>query len=311
MISKLSVKRQWFQTAVARRMFPTLVGSAGAVLEDKDTGKTVRVRVSGRAVTIEETRAAAIGAFCAADVDERFRTKVARRVSMSHELASDVFDPSCAHVPAECVLGEEHSYDSSCVAYLESGNAEEDDQEDERRVDERRREEERRADERRREGERVREEDRRREEGDERRREAERMREEEDERRREEARMKEEQRDHKGREDERREDERREEERKKEREDARVLEVVTQLFDKALLVSRHVPVIRLPLASVTFQYLCETQPPRAVLERLGERYLETLQSALQQSEAARRTYAARCVGAGGDLRQQILDGTWE
>ena len=129
------------------------------------------------------------------------------------------------------------------------------------------------------------------------------MREEEDERRREEARMKEE---HKGREDERREDER-----KKEREDARVLEVVTQLFDKALLVSRHVPVIRLPLASVTFQYLCETQPPRAVLERLGERYLETLQSALQQSEAARRTYAARCVGAGGDLRQQILDGTWE
>jgi hypothetical protein len=39
--------------------------------------------------------------------------------------------------------------------------------------------------------------------------------------------------------------------------------------------------------------------------------LETLQSALQQSEAARRTYAARCVGAGGDLRQQILDGTWE
>jgi hypothetical protein len=90
-----------------------------------------------------------------------------------------------------------------------------------------------------------------------------------------------------------------------------LLETVKQVFDRALCVSRHVPVIRLPLASVTFQYLCESSPSRAVLERLGERYLATLQSALRQSEGARRLYATRCVGAGAELRQAVLDGTWE
>ena len=97
----------------------------------------------------------------------------------------------------------------------------------------------------------------------------------------------------------------------REESDARVLELVKQLFDKALCVSRHVPVIRLPLASVTFQYLCEAAPSRAVLERLGERYLATLQSALRQSDGARELYAARCIGAGPELRKAVLDGTWE
>ena len=266
MLSKLSVKRQWFQTAAAKRRFPALVGATGAVLEDKDTGKTVRVRVAGRAVTIEETRAAACGAFCAADVDERFRTKVARRVSISHELPSDVFDPSCAHVPDECVLGEERSCESSCVVDLQSP---EQDRERREREDRERLERQERLDRREREDLERQERERREREDLER------------------------------------------ERREREESDARVLEVVKQLFDRALYVSRHVPVIRLPLASVTFQYLCEAAPPRAVLERLGERYLDTLQSALRQSEGARELYASRCVGSGANLQQEILDGTWE
>ena len=284
MLSKLSVKRQWFQTAAAKRKFPALVAATGAVLEDKDTGKTVRVRVAGRAVTMEETRAAACGSFCAADVDERFRTKVARRVSMSHELPSDVFDPSCAHVPDECVLGEERSYESSCVVDLESP---EQDGERQERVERERQERQERLDKREREDR----EDRERIE-----------REEREER---------EHLDRREREDRERQEREGRERQEREQTDARVLEVVKQLFDRALYVSRHVPVIRLPLASVTFQYLCEAAPPRAVLERLGERYLSTLQSALRQSEGAREMYASRCVGSGANLQQEILDGTWE
>lgn len=299
MLSKLSVKRQWFQTAAAKRKFPALVAATGAVLEDKDTGKTVRVRVAGRAVTMEETRAAACGSFCAADVDERYRTKVARRVSMSHELSSDVFDPSCAHVPDECVLGEERSYESSCVVDLESP---EQDGERQERVERERQERQERLDRREREDR----EDRKRIEREER-EERERLdRREREDRERQERKGRERQ----GEDRERQEREGRERQ-EREQTDARVLEVVKQLFDRALYVSRHVPVIRLPLASVTFHYLCEAAPPRAVLERLGERYLATLQSALRQSEGAREMYASRCVGSGANLQQEILDGTWE
>jgi hypothetical protein len=264
MISKLSVKRQWFQTAAAKRRFPALVGATGAVLEDADSGSTVRVRVAGRSVSIEPTRAAASGTFRAAEVDDKFRTKV-RRVSISHDLLSEVFDPSCAHVPAECVLGGDHSYESSvrlesdpappapaprnkpkAKAHAPAAEAADADE-----VDDAARAAARAAA---RTGARAAEAT---------------------------------------------------------AEDARLLETVRQIFDRALCVSRHVPVIRLPLASVTFQYLCESSPSRAVLERLGERYLATLQSALRQSEGARRLYASRCVGAGAELRQEILDGTWE
>ena len=275
MISKLSVKRQWFQTAAAKRMFPALVGATGAVLEDVDSGSTVRVRVAGRSVSIEPTRAAASGRFRAADVDDKFRTKT-RRVSISHDLLSaDAFDPR--RVPAECVLGgEERSYDSSCVVHLESDaepapNA--------RAVHKANAEANANA------------------------------------RAKAEAEAKAEANaEAKANAKAEAEAEAEAEAVRRERlaeADERLLETVKQIFDKTLCVSRHVPVIRLPLASVTFQYLCESSPPRAVLERLGERYLATLQSALRQSDGARGLYAAKCVGAGTELRQQILDGTWE
>jgi hypothetical protein len=251
MLSRLSVKRQWFLTADARRRFPMLTSATGTVLDDADTGRTVRVRVAGRSVAIEDTRAASCGGFCAADVDDKFRSKAtkARRVSIEHDLPSDMFDPSRAHVPAECMLGAEHSYDSSCVVQLEAAEAAE-------AVEAVEAAEDNRAALERLERERL-------------------------------GRL------------------------EREESDARVLELVKQLFDKALCVSRHVPVIRLPLASVTFQYLCEAAPSRAVLERLGERYLATLQSALRQSDGARELYAARCIGAGPELRKAVLDGTWE
>jgi hypothetical protein len=250
MLSRLSVKRQWFLTADARRRFPMLTSATGTVLDDADTGRTVRVRVAGRSVAIEDTRAASCGGFCAADVDDKFRSKAtkARRVSIEHDLPSDMFDPSRAHVPAECMLGAEHSYDSSCVVQLEAAEAAEAAEDDRATLERERLERERLG---------------------------------------------------------------RLERLEREESDARVLELVKQLFDKALCVSRHVPVIRLPLASVTFQYLCEAAPSRAVLERLGERYLATLQSALRQSDGARELYAARCIGAGPELRKAVLDGTWE
>jgi hypothetical protein len=250
MLSRLSVKRQWFLTADARRRFPMLTSATGTVLDDADTGRTVRVRVAGRSVAIEDTRAASCGGFCAADVDDKFRSKAtkARRVSIEHDLPSDMFDPSRAHVPAECMLGAEHSYDSSCVVQLEAAEAAEAAEDDRAALERERLERERLG---------------------------------------------------------------RLERLEREESDARVLELVKQLFDKALCVSRHVPVIRLPLASVTFQYLCEAAPSRAVLERLGERYLATLQSALRQSDGARELYAARCIGAGPELRKAVLDGTWE
>jgi hypothetical protein len=254
MIAKLGVKRQWFQTAAAKRMFPGLVCQTGVVLADADTGLTVRVRVSGRSVSIEPTRAAASGMIRGADVDSKFRTK-ARRAIVGDELPPDVFDPSCAHVPADCVLGGGHSDDSSCVVHLEPEH-EPDAATDHRQEDE--------------------EEEKQKERCE--------------------------------------HQEKLEQACEKERAqecDALLLETVKQLFDKTLCISRHVPVIRLPLASVTFQYLCESAPPRAVLERLGERYLSTLQSALRQSEVARGLYATRCVGAGADLRHEILNGTWE
>jgi chemotaxis protein histidine kinase CheA len=285
MISKLSVKRQWFQTAAAKKKFPALVGATGAVLEDADSGTTVRVRVAGRSVSIEPTRAAASGTFRAAEVDDKFRTKV-RRVSISHDLLSEVFDPSCAHVPAECVLGGEHSYESSVrleseppappapaprikplskplgrasAAAEAAEEAEEAAEAAEAAAEAARAAEAAEAAEAAAEAAEAAEAARAAEAAA----------------------------------------------------DARLLETVKQVFDRALCVSRHVPVIRLPLASVTFQYLCESSPSRAVLERLGERYLATLQSALRQSEGARRLYATRCVGAGAELRQAVLDGTWE
>jgi hypothetical protein len=285
MISKLSVKRQWFQTAAAKKKFPALVGATGAVLEDADSGTTVRVRVAGRSVSIEPTRAAASGTFRAAEVDDKFRTKV-RRVSISHDLLSEVFDPSCAHVPAECVLGGEHSYESSVrleseppappapaprikplskplgrasAAAEAAEEAEEAAEAAEAAAEAAEAAEAARAAEAAAEAAEAAEAARAAEAAA----------------------------------------------------DARLLETVKQVFDRALCVSRHVPVIRLPLASVTFQYLCESSPSRAVLERLGERYLATLQSALRQSEGARRLYATRCVGAGAELRQAVLDGTWE
>ena len=302
MISKLSVKRQWFQTAAAKKKFPALVGATGAVLEDADSGTTVRVRVAGRSVSIEPTRAAASGTFRAAEVDDKFRTKV-RRVSISHDLLSEVFDPSCAHVPAECVLGGEHSYESSVrlesdpapaapaprnkplskplgrarAAAEAAARAEE--AEAAARAEEA--EEAARAEEAAEAAEAAAEAARAAEAAEAAEAAAEAAEAAEAARAAEAAA------------------------------DARLLETVKQVFDRALCVSRHVPVIRLPLASVTFQYLCESSPSRAVLERLGERYLATLQSALRQSEGARRLYATRCVGAGAELRQAVLDGTWE
>ena len=272
MISKLSVKRQWFQTAAAKRRFPALVGATGAVLEDADSGSTVRVRVAGRSVSIEPTRAAASGTFRAAEVDDKFRTKV-RRVSISHDLLSEVFDPSCAHVPAECVLGGEHSYESSVRLESEPPAPAPRNKPAAKEPARARAAAEAAA----------------------------RAEEAEEAARAEEAAVAAEAAEAAA-----------EAARAAEAAaDARLLETVKQIFDRALCVSRHVPVIRLPLASVTFQYLCESSPSRAVLERLGERYLATLQSALRQSEGARRLYATRCVGAGAELRQEILDGTWE
>ncbi len=237
MLPKLSVKRSWFLTAAARRAFPAMAGS-GVVLDDAGTGARVRVRVAGRVVSVEPTHAAAAATLREQDVDQQFRMK-ARRVSMSHDLPSDAFDPTLAHVPSQCAFDSMDATASTC--YVEAAEA----------------------------AEAAPREAAPREAAP----------------------------------------------REAAPPDAALRARVAALFTKLAYVSRHVPLLRLPLASVTFEYLNSVEAvPEAVLTALGGRYLTLLQETLRRSEPARAAYVRRCQMADADaasLRQEIMDATWE
>jgi hypothetical protein len=90
----MGVKRAWFLRKDAHTRFPRLTTMQGATILDVASGKHMRVRIAGRAVTIEPAAhdAALDGTLDPQDVPERYRV-AARRVSISTEPPTDIFNP--------------------------------------------------------------------------------------------------------------------------------------------------------------------------------------------------------------------------
>ena len=106
----MAVKRTWFMRKEAAKRFPRITTIEGATLLDVPSGKRMRVRLAGRTVAIEHAApdAAVDGELDPADVPERFRVTCNRRVSISTEPPTDIFNPLVeVHVPSTCVLDRE------------------------------------------------------------------------------------------------------------------------------------------------------------------------------------------------------------
>jgi hypothetical protein len=90
----MGVKRAWFLRKDAHARFPRLSSMQGATIVDAASGKHMRVRIAGRAVTIETAAhdAAPDGTLDPHDVPERYRV-ASRRVSISTEPPTDIFNP--------------------------------------------------------------------------------------------------------------------------------------------------------------------------------------------------------------------------
>jgi hypothetical protein len=86
--TKLSVRRSWFLTPEARSAFPAIRSDQGAMVFDEATGNTVRVRVAGRAATIErmDSRREDAVPIDTMSVKPNFLTR-ARRVSIKPDLS--------------------------------------------------------------------------------------------------------------------------------------------------------------------------------------------------------------------------------